>query len=68
MAGSILKERKTFCYHSRGSLLECKSWCLKARNRNLITLEEFTETNDKLVPLHMQLNIYIKSLKRNINQ
>jgi four helix bundle protein len=29
------KENKNFCYFSRGSVIETKSWLTKAKNRNL---------------------------------
>ncbi len=35
------KENKNFCYYSRGSLYETKTWLTKARSRDLITKEDF---------------------------
>lgn len=58
------KDRKQFCYYSRGSLMETKTWCAKAHNRQLITNEE-SDLNQKLKTLHYRLNTYIKTLKDN---
>jgi len=35
------KEEKQFCYYSRGSLYETKTWLTKASNRKLINTEEY---------------------------
>jgi len=35
------RENKQFCYYSRGSLFETKTWLGKAHNRNLIDDETF---------------------------
>jgi len=59
------KDRKQFCYYSRGSLLETKNWITKAANRSLITPDEQKILIDKLQELHHKLNIYIKKLKDN---
>ena len=34
------KENKQFCYYSRGSLFETKTWLTKAKNRKLINEDE----------------------------
>jgi four helix bundle protein len=57
------KERKTFCYYSRGSLMETKNWALKAVKRSLIQQEEYDAVVEKLQVLHFKLNGYIKKLK-----
>jgi four helix bundle protein len=59
------KDRKQFCYYSRGSLLETKNWITKAANRSLITPAEQIMLIEKLQTLHHKLNIYIKKLKDN---
>jgi len=59
------KDRKQFCYYSRGSLMETKTWATKAHNRRLITQEAFDTLIEKLKILHVKLNIYIKRLKQN---
>jgi four helix bundle protein len=57
------KERKLFCYYSRGSLMETKDWALKSRSRNLMSQIEYDEIIEKLKSLHFKLNSYIKKLK-----
>ena len=59
------KERKRYCYFSRGSLMETKTWMKKAVNRNLITEEYFDKNLHKMQNLHKMLNSYIKTLKAN---
>jgi four helix bundle protein len=59
------KDRKQFCYYSRGSLMETKTWATKASNRHLISNEEFDILIEKLQVLHFKLNNYIKKLKQN---
>ena len=59
------KDRKQFCYYSRGSLTETKTWSTKAFNRNLISRQEFDLLIEKLKILHFKLNTYIKKLKEN---
>ncbi|SFP91822.1 four helix bundle protein [Parafilimonas terrae] len=61
----FFKDRKQFCYYSRGSLMETKTWSAKAHNRQLITKEEFDLLSQKLKILHYKLNTYIKALKDN---
>lgn len=36
------KENKNFCYYSRGSILEVKSFLRKSRQRNLIVEEQYS--------------------------
>jgi four helix bundle protein len=56
------KENKQFCYYSRGSIIETKTWLWKARNRKLIDEETFHELLKDLELIHMKLNAYIKSI------
>ena len=35
------KDRKAFCYYSRGSLMETKNWALKSLKRNLLHQDEY---------------------------
>lgn len=56
------KENKNFCYYARGSLFETKTWLTKAKNRNLISHEEFSQLIQDLNILHYNLNMYIKSI------
>ena len=60
------KDRKQFCYYSRGSLMETKTWATKVFNRQLISKEEFDLLIEKLKTLHFKLNNYIKKLKQNV--
>lgn len=57
------KDRKNFCYYSRGSLMETKNWAIKAAIRSLISDPEHDELLNKLKILHHKLNVYIKKLK-----
>lgn len=59
------KDRKIFCYYSRGSLMETKNWVAKAVKRSLLTQAEYDILIGKLQTLHHRLNIYIKKLKTN---
>jgi four helix bundle protein len=60
------KDRKQFCYYSRGSLLETKTWATKAFSRKLISEEEFDTLIEKSKVLHFKLNNYIKKLKQSV--
>ena len=62
------KENKQFCFYSRGSLFEVKTWLSKAHNRNLISDEEFSNFDDDLTKLGIKLNNYIKSIGRKSKQ
>lgn len=59
------KENLQFCYYSRGSLYETKTWLLKSYNRGLISEEKYTELNNKVSALQKKLNGYIKYLRNN---
>lgn len=59
----FFKEKKLFCYYSRGSLLESKTSAYKSCRRNLMAKEEYLDLLEKLKTLHHKLNIYIKTLK-----
>jgi four helix bundle protein len=56
------KENKNFCYYSRGSLMETKTWLIKAKSRKLIKNKEFDEFISTLEILHRKLNSYIRSI------
>lgn len=62
------KDRRVFCYYSRGSLLETKNWAIKALSRSLISQEDYDVLIEKMKNLHHKLNIYIKKLNANITQ
>lgn len=57
------KDRKNFCYYSRGSLMETKNWAFKSFNRSLMAQKEYDFLIEKLQVLHFKLNSYIKKLK-----
>jgi four helix bundle protein len=61
------KENKQFCYYSRGSLMETKTWIGKASRRNLINEQTSTELIKRLEIIHKKLNAYIKSIGRSSN-
>ncbi|UKT62327.1 four helix bundle protein [Pedobacter mucosus] len=54
------KENKNFCYYSRGSILEVKSFLRKSKNRKLITDEIYQTLYLDLQTIHLKLNAYIK--------
>jgi len=54
------KERRNFCFFSRGSIMETKGWLKKSKNRELLTTDEFNSLFDTLQTIHLKLNAYIK--------
>ena len=54
------KDRRNFCYISRGSMFETRTWLTKAHRRNINSFME------ELRLLHLKLNSYISSLNKNI--
>ncbi len=60
------KEERQFCYYSRGSLYETKTWLNKALNRKLISNEEFVMFEKDINDLGIKLNNYIKTIGKNI--
>lgn len=54
------KENKNFCYYSRGSILEVKSFLRKSKNRKLISDEIYEVLYSDLQTIHLKLNAYIK--------
>ena len=61
------KENKQFCYYSRGSLLETKTWLKKAHKRGLIDSENYEVLNNDIENLSIKLNNYIKSIGKQKN-
>ncbi|MBI4994128.1 four helix bundle protein [Candidatus Peregrinibacteria bacterium] len=57
-------DKNRFNYNARGSLLEGLYWTELLEERCKITSEEFKLFQTKLKKLHLQLNTYIKSTKR----
>ncbi|HEX3385048.1 MAG TPA: four helix bundle protein [Mucilaginibacter sp.] len=60
------KENKNFCYFSRGSIIETKGWLRKAKNRALISEDQYSELMSQLEIIHLKLNIYIKAIGKKI--
>ncbi len=56
------KENKQFCYFSRGSLYETKTWIIKAWNRKLVKDEDYQTFRKDLEIIAIKLNSYIKSI------
>ncbi len=56
------KENKQFCYYSRGSLYETKTWLKKAHDRGLIVDDDFQSLQNDLETIAYKLNNYIKSI------
>ncbi|MCP4255252.1 MAG: four helix bundle protein [Candidatus Scalindua sp.] len=56
------KENKQFCYYSRGSLYETKTWLKKAHDRGLIIDDDFQSLQNDLETIACKLNNYIKSI------
>ncbi|MGZ4035883.1 MAG: four helix bundle protein [Bacteroidia bacterium] len=54
------KENRQFCFYSRGSILETKTWIKKAKNRSLINEEQYNNLFSKLELIHLKLNAYMK--------
>ncbi|MFP5469978.1 MAG: four helix bundle protein [Bacteroidia bacterium] len=54
------KENRQFCFYARGSILETKTWLLKAKNRNLIAQDVYENLFSKLELTHIKLNAYMK--------
>jgi four helix bundle protein len=60
------KEERQFCYYSRGSLFETKTWLTKALNRGLISSDDFLKFEKEINDLGIKLNNYIKTIGKNI--
>ncbi len=60
------KENRNFCYFSRGSIIETKSWLKKSKSRSLISESEFTSLFDTLQTIHVKLNAYLKFIGKPI--
>ncbi len=56
------KENKNFCYYSRGSLYETKTWLIKEKNRELISENDFQEFNSEINVIGVKLNNYIAAI------
>lgn len=58
-------ENKNFCYYNRGSAYETVTAISKAKERNLLSDEEFLLLKDKLSYYQKLINPYIKSIGKN---
>ena len=56
------KENRQFCYYSRGSLFETKTWLRKTFNRKLIEEEDYLLFVNELETIGVKLNNYIKTI------
>jgi len=56
------KENKQFCYYSRGSLYETKTWLIKAHKRSLIDDETYNSFQKDIETIGVKLNNYINSI------
>ena len=61
------KDVKNFGYYSRGSLYESKTWLTKAKNRALISNDDYDDFVRKINDLGVKLNNYISSIGKTIN-
>jgi four helix bundle protein len=61
------KENKNFCYFSRGSIIETKGWLRKAKTRNLVSEQQYSDLMSQLETIHLKLNIYIKAIGKKID-
>lgn len=58
------KDKKHYCYISRGFLLKTKGWLLKAKERGMIEEVEGDELVENVEKIHRMLNAYIRSIGR----
>lgn len=58
------KDKKHYCYISRGYLLKTKGWLLKSKERELISEEKADELIEFIEKIHRMLNAYIRSIGR----
>jgi four helix bundle protein len=62
------KDNKNFCYYSRGSILETKTWLQKAWARNLLDEDRYQLLIKKLEMVHLKLNAYIKVIGKKLEE
>ncbi len=62
------KEERQFCYYSRGSLYETKTWLTKGFDRKLVDKEDYERFQKDINDIGVKLNNYINSIsKKNPN-
>lgn len=62
------KENRQFCYYSRGSLFETKTWITKAFQRNLINENDFKKFQKDLEIIGIKLNNYINTIGKSTDR
>lgn len=60
------KENRVYCYAARGSLYETKTFLIKAKNRKLMSLQDFTSIQGEIEMLINKLNAYIRYIEMQI--
>ncbi|PKP48684.1 MAG: four helix bundle protein [Bacteroidetes bacterium HGW-Bacteroidetes-12] len=58
------KDKKHYCYISRGFLLETKGWVIKSKERGLLDETTHNELIENVEKIHRMLNAYIRSIGR----
>jgi len=58
------KDKKHYCYISRGYLLKTKGWIIKSKERELVDGEVADELIEFVEKIHRMLNAYIRSIGR----
>ena len=58
------KDKKHYCYISRGYLLKTKGWLIKSKERELVGEEKIDELIEFIEKIHRMLNAYIRSIGR----
>ena len=58
------KDKKHYCYISRGYLLKTKGWLIKSKERELVGEEKVDELIEFIEKIHRMLNAYIRSIGR----
>lgn len=61
------KENKQFCYYSRGSLYETKTWLQKAHNRRLLTNDDHSNLQNEIETVATKLKKYINTIGKITN-
>ena len=62
------KDRRQFCYYSRGSAYETAYWIQTAAQRTLISQEEFQDFDKIMEEFKNKLNKFIAHLNRQIDE
>lgn len=57
------RDNRLYCYIARGSLYETKTYLIKARNRELVTIQDFAIVHSEVEGLIDKLNAHIKHIE-----